>query len=111
GVDLVLGTGLGEIRGESSGRVSRIVATDTSEFACEFVGITTGVVPRIDFVKASSVEVGQGILVNEYFETSIPGIYAAGDCAEFRDPAAAHRPIEQLWYTARKHGETVGRTI
>ena len=66
--------------------------------------------PNIDVARASGIEAGRGILVNEFFETSAPGVYAAGDCAEFRRDGIGSRRIEQLWYTGRRHGRAVAQT-
>ncbi|HEX7070365.1 MAG TPA: NAD(P)/FAD-dependent oxidoreductase [Rhodothermales bacterium] len=111
GIDLRLGTQLREIKAGADGRVASVVDAAGTEHACEFVGVTVGVQPNIDIVRETPIEARRGILVNRFFETNVEGVFAAGDCAEFRDPADAHRPVEQLWYTARRHGETVGRTI
>jgi NAD(P)H-nitrite reductase large subunit len=45
----------------------------------------TGVKPNIDFLKDSGVTCLQGVLTDEYLQTNVPGIYAAGDCAEAFD--------------------------
>ncbi|MCK5369860.1 MAG: NAD(P)/FAD-dependent oxidoreductase, partial [Cyclobacteriaceae bacterium] len=50
-------------------------------------------------------------MVNEYFETNVPDVYAIGDCAQFETPLPGRRPIEQVWYTGRMHGETLAQTI
>src|SRR5690606_18934183 len=53
-----------------------------------------------------------GILVDHYFATSVPDIYAVGDCAEFRTPPGPHRKnIEQVWYTGRMQGETLAHNL
>ncbi len=45
----------------------------------------TGVKPNIDFLKDSGVTCLQGVLTDEHLQTNVPGIYAAGDCAEAFD--------------------------
>ncbi len=110
-IDLRLETQLHSILSDPKGRVRAVATSDGEEIPCEFVGLTTGVAPNIDVVAASSVETRAGVLVNDCFETSIPNVYAAGDCAEFREQGIGHKPIEQLWYTARRHGWTVAHTI
>lgn len=109
GVGLRLGTELREIVGD--GRVRAVVTTDGEEIPAEFVGVAIGVEPNVGFLDGSGVEVGRGVLVNERFETSAPDVYAAGDCAEHRDPPPGRKPVEQLWYTGRLHGATVAHTI
>lgn len=111
GIDLRLATGLKEILPDADGRARAVVTDQGEEIPCQFVGLTAGVSPNIDLVRNTPVEARRGILVNEYFETSVPDVYAAGDCAEFRTPLPGRRPIEQLWYTGRMHGKTVAATL
>lgn len=110
-VDLRLDTELKEILSDENGKVKAIITSKGEEISCDFVGLTVGVGPNIDFIKASSIKTDKGILVNEYFETNIPDVYAIGDCAQFINPPAGRRPIEQVWYTGRMHGETLGLAI
>lgn len=110
-IDLRLDSELKEIKGDSIGRVHSIITGKGEEIPCEFVGLTVGVSPNIDFLKNSGIETKRGVLVNEYFETNVPCVYAIGDCAEFNVPPEGRRPIEQVWYTGRMHGETLAKTI
>jgi NAD(P)H-nitrite reductase large subunit len=110
-VDLRLETELKEILPDAEGRVRGILTTRGEEIPCQFVGLTVGVSPNIDFLKSSNMELGKGIRVNAYFETNVPDVYAIGDCAEYRQPPIGRKKIEQIWYTGRIHGETVAQTI
>ena len=110
-VDLRLSTELDEILGDEDGRVKAVKTKEGEEIPCQFVGLTVGVRPNIDFLQNSKIETGKGVLVNDYFETNIEGIYAIGDCAEYRNPPASRKKIEQVWYTGRIHGEIVANTI
>ncbi|MBT8399888.1 MAG: NAD(P)/FAD-dependent oxidoreductase [Rhodothermia bacterium] len=110
-IDLRLSTELKAIHAGPDGSVANVETGEGKKIACDFVGLTVGVHPNIGFLGESEVETDRGVLVNEYFETSVPDVYAIGDCAQFRDPEVAHRPIEQLWYTARRHGRTVAGTV
>ena len=109
GIDLRLGTELKAIRGDH--QAEAVETSDGEVIECEFVGLTAGVHPNTDLAKASGIETGRGILVNEYFETSVPDVYAAGDCAEFRQDGIGSRRVEQLWYTGRAHGKTVAYSL
>lgn len=111
GIDLHLGTELGEILPDSEGRARAVVTKSGEELPCQLVGLAVGVHPNTAAVHGCGVETNRGVLVNEYFETNVPGVYAAGDCAEFRRDGIGSRRIEQLWYTGRKHGRTVAQTI
>lgn len=111
GVDLRHETELKEILPDADGRVRAVVTSHGEEIPCEFVGITVGVHPNIRLVKETAIETNRGILVDEHLETSVPGIYAAGDCVEMRAPRPGRRPIEPIWYTGKMQGEVVGRNI
>ena len=78
---------------------------------CQFVGLTAGVRPNIDFIKNTSIASKRGILVNKYLETNQADIYAIGDCAEQQEPVEGRRAIEAVWYTGRMMGETLAKTI
>lgn len=110
GVDLRLAANLKEILAGEDGRVRAVMTESGEEIPCQFVGITPGVHPNIDLVKDSPVETRRGVLVNEYLETNIPEVYAAGDCAEIAaDGEDSH--VEQLWYTGRMQAQALAKTI
>ena len=111
GITLKFNTELKEIRTIDQVNVHSIVTKQEETIDCQFLGITTGVKPNIKFLKNSSIEIEKGILVNEFLETNIPDIFAAGDCAQFRYVKTGEAPIEQLWYTGKMQGETLANTI
>lgn len=112
GFDLMLKTNLKEILAGENGRVKAVVTDNGDEIECQFVGLTPGVHPNIDVIKDSQIETDRGILVNEYLETNIPDVYAAGDCVEIKASKEGERNrFEQLWYTGKMHGEVLANTI
>lgn len=70
-----------------------------------------GVSPNISFLKNTAIETDRGVLVNEYFETNITDIFAIGDCVQHKNPPLGRKPVEQVWYTGRIHGEILAATI
>ena len=108
-IDLRLGTELKAIGGTV--KAENVTTSQGDKIDCQFVGLTAGVHPNTDLARASGIETDRGILVNEFFETSVPDVYAAGDCAEFRRDGIGHRRVEQLWYSGRAHGKTAGYGI
>jgi 3-phenylpropionate/trans-cinnamate dioxygenase ferredoxin reductase subunit len=88
----------------------RLGATDVPGGA-DFVVAGIGVEPNVELARAAGLEVRSGIVVNERFETTKPGMYAIGDVAEFFDPVfGRHRRIEH-WSNAAYHGTTLGRIL
>lgn len=111
GVDLRHHTELDKILPDENGRVKSIITKDGEEIDCQLVGLCAGVRPNIDFLKKSELETDRGILVNEYLETNIPGVYAIGDCAQQRNSIGQRKAIEAVWYTGRIMGETLAKTL
>lgn len=111
GVNLQLDTNLNEIISDGLGNVKEIVTDKGERIECCMVGIAIGVSPNIDFLKQTNLEIGRGVKVNRYLETSIKDVYAIGDCAEQEDPIGARKTIEAVWYTGRLMGETLAQTI
>lgn len=111
GIDLRLQTNLTEIVGNEDGAVEAIITDQDEKIPCQFVGLTAGVSPNIDFLKGSAIETKRGILIDHYFQTNIEDVYAIGDCAEFRVALPGRRPLEQVWYTGKMHAETLAQTL
>ncbi len=85
---------------------------ETSEIpSADLVVAGIGVEPNVELGREAGLEVRSGIVVNERFETSRPGVYAVGDVAEFLDPVfGRHRRIEH-WSNAAYHGTTLGQIL
>ncbi|QKG55766.1 FAD-dependent oxidoreductase [Hymenobacter sp. BRD128] len=111
GIDLRLATELREVLGDAQGRVRAVLTTTGQELPAGWVGLATGVTPNLALAQAAGLATDRGILVNELLEASVPGVYAAGDCAQHRQPAPGEVAVEQLWYTGRMQGETVAHTL
>ncbi len=111
GIGLVTGTNLKEIADDGNGRACGVITEFGERIDCQLVGLTPGVTPNTDLVKGSVIETGRGILVDGSFHTSVPDIYAAGDCAEIRNGNGGKNMIQQVWYTGKKQGETAGDVI
>ncbi|MFT4605998.1 MAG: NAD(P)H-nitrite reductase large subunit [Rhodothermales bacterium] len=107
GVNLELSAELERIETGSDGRTEAVLLKDGRRIPAEFVGLAVGVRPNISLAQASGLETGRGILVDGSFRTSVDGVFAAGDCAEFRKPRAGRKAVEQLWYTGRSQGRQV----
>src|SRR4051812_29696390 len=88
----------------------RLEATEIPDGA-DFVVAGVGVEPNVELAREAGLDVRSGVVVNERFETSKPGVYAIGDVAEFFDPLfGRHRRIEH-WSNAAYHGTTLGKIL
>jgi 3-phenylpropionate/trans-cinnamate dioxygenase ferredoxin reductase component len=87
----------------------RLATTEVPGADMTVAGI--GVVPNTELARDGGLEVRSGVVVDERFRTSRPGVYAIGDVAEFFDPVfGRHRRIEH-WSNAAYHGTTLGRIL
>jgi NADPH-dependent 2,4-dienoyl-CoA reductase/sulfur reductase-like enzyme len=111
-IDLRLGTNLEGINADENGKAKFVTIKETGEeLECDFVGLTAGVSPNVDFLKSSGLDLNRGVLVNRHLETNIKDIYAIGDCAEQRESIGNRPAVEAVWYTGRMMGEVVAQTI
>ncbi|GAB3196427.1 NADPH-dependent 2,4-dienoyl-CoA reductase/sulfur reductase-like enzyme [Pontibacter aydingkolensis] len=111
GINLIFEDELASINPDAQGGVESITTKRGKQLTCQFVGIATGVKPNVSFLNNSGLNIDKGILVDEAFATNQPDVYAIGDCAQFNNPAPLAPAVEQLWYTARQHGETLAQTL
>jgi NTE family protein len=102
GIELIFGEGIKEFSGTTW--VERVVTSSGGTLTCDIVAIGIGVHPEIGFLRNGSIDVDGGIRVNQYLETNRPGIFAAGDVANFYDPIARKRSRAEHWDNAIKQG-------
>ena len=79
GCKFYLGIGVTGSKVGENGEIHTVLLSDGTEVPCDVVLVAAGVRPKVDFLEGSGIKIGRGVEVNEYLETSIPDIYAAGD--------------------------------
>ena len=83
------------------------VMTDGSEVTADLVALCIGTRASTAVVQGE-VQINRGITVNSHMETSVPGIYAAGDCCEGGNLQSGQNMIIGLWANANHQGRTAG---
>jgi NADPH-dependent 2,4-dienoyl-CoA reductase/sulfur reductase-like enzyme len=111
GIDVRLESAVQEIVRAADGAV-RAVRVAGEEVRCDVVVAAIGVVPNTQFLEGSNVTraASGAIEVDERLRTNVPGVWAAGDCANVTWLDGSRRP-EQLWYTARDQGRVAAASM
>ncbi len=107
GVDIFTGEKLTRIEG--TGEVKKVV-TDKRDIPADCVLLAVGTLPNTNLASRAGIELGvkKAIRVNTRMETSVPGIYAAGDCATVRHRVTKEEAYIPLGTTANKQGRVAG---
>ena len=100
GIRIRTGAGVTSIDGEE--KVTGVTLSDGETLPADLVVISAGIRANTYLAEQAGLETNRGVIVNERMETSIPGIYACGDCAEYEGVNYA------IWPQAVEQGRTAG---
>jgi 3-phenylpropionate/trans-cinnamate dioxygenase ferredoxin reductase subunit len=109
GVRMLLGTGVEAIEGSQS--AERVRTGDGHEIDCDLVVIGVGVDPRTGLAERAGIAIDNGILVDEFLQTSVPGVFAAGDVANAQHPFYGARIRVEHWANALNQGPAAARNM
>ena len=101
GVDLRTGVGVARIDGRE--RVRAVVTTDGRTVPADLVVVGVGMQPVTRLAEEAGIAVRNGILVDERGETSVPGVFAAGDAANRLDVRTGRHVRMEHWQSAQRH--------
>jgi NAD(P)H-nitrite reductase large subunit len=81
---------------------------DGELIGADLVIVGKGIKPNVEWLRGSGVRVDRGIVVDRCGRTSVPGIFAAGDCAEAIDPLTGRSAVSGIWPVAYEMGRAAG---
>jgi NAD(P)H-nitrite reductase large subunit len=96
---------------EKRGKVVGVRTKAGHQIKCNIVAYAIGIRPRIKLAESIGLQIERGILVNEFMQSSIPDIFAAGDVAQVFDPYSGQYVIDSLWGPARLQGRAAGLSM
>lgn len=109
GVDVRTGEAVHDVREVADGLV---VSTDRDTIECSYLLVAAGLVPNTEVALGSGITLGNGIVVDEYSQTSVENIYAAGDVAEHPQISLGGRPMRIEHHdNAVKHAQSAARNM
>ncbi len=113
GVELRLGEGVVAFRGAS--RVKEVETTAGARIPCDLAVVGVGVRPATDWLHGAGLALENGVVVDRFCATSMPGIYAAGDVANWPyQPAGAASAVRvrmEHYDNALRQGEAAARNL
>lgn len=110
GVNFILGKRADAVLGEKK---VKGVSVGGSEVEADLVITATGVEPNVTLAREAGISIGEtgGIKTNMRMETSVKGVYAAGDCAETTNPITHSSALPLLGATAVRQGRVAGVNV
>lgn len=109
GIPVVTGVTVTGLEGD--GKVEKVV-TSKKTYKADLVVLSAGIRPNTAFLEGSGIEMFKGtILTNEYGETNIPDIYAAGDCAMVHNALTQKSAWSPMGSTANISGRLIAQNI
>lgn len=100
----------------TKGRTERIepgpkLVMDNQTIESDLIILATGVKPNVSFLEGTGANIDQGIIVDEFMQTSVPHIYAAGDVAQGRDFSTGGWVVHALQPTSTEHGRVAAMNM
>lgn len=93
------------------GVVGMVQTKSGKKFEADVVGVGIGIKSDFSWINGSGIKINRGIVTNEYLETNVADVYAAGDCCEFYDVIFGRQHIMGNWANATSQGAAVGKTM
>lgn len=114
GVDLRFGSGVDGFEGDD--KVTGVKLSTGEVLPADLVVVGVGVQPNTELAEAAGIDVadresGSGILTGTDLQTSVPGVYAAGDVVRWDHPLLGHSIRVEHWQNAKDTGETAAKAM
>ncbi|AGB16900.1 NAD(P)H-nitrite reductase [Halovivax ruber XH-70] len=104
GVEPVFDSGVDHFEVNDDGHVTAAVDPNGERYACDFAGVAIGLTFNTEFLRGTGIERDGGIAVDEYMQTGVDDVYAAGDITRFYDTLIGQEAQNGSWGSAKEQG-------
>ncbi|ELZ01560.1 FAD-dependent pyridine nucleotide-disulfide oxidoreductase [Natrialba chahannaoensis JCM 10990] len=104
GVEPVFDSGVDHFETDDDGTVTAAVDPNGERYECDFAGVAIGLTFNTEFLRGVDLEMDNGIVVDEYMQTNVDDIYAAGDITRFYDVLLGDQAQNGSWGSAKEQG-------
>jgi NAD(P)H-nitrite reductase large subunit len=111
GVEPVFQSGADEFVTDDDGHVEATVGSNGERYESDFVGAAIGLNFNVEFMQGTGLETDDGIVVDEYMQTNLDDVYAAGDITKFYDTILGKQAQNGSWGSAKEQGQTAAKNM
>ncbi|WP_336136009.1 NAD(P)/FAD-dependent oxidoreductase [Natronomonas amylolytica] len=111
GVTPVFDSGVDHFETDDEGRIEAAIDPNGERFEADFAGVAIGLDFNTEFLRGSGLELDDGIVVDEYLQTNVEDVYAAGDITQFHDVVLGERAQNGAWGSAKEQGSIAGQNM
>ncbi|MFT4883889.1 MAG: NAD(P)H-nitrite reductase large subunit [Natronomonas sp.] len=111
GVTPVFDSGVDHFETDDEGQITAAIDPNGERFEADFAGVAIGLDFNTEFLRGSGLEMDNGIVVDEYMQTNVEDVYAAGDITQFHDVILGERAQNGAWGSAKEQGSIAGQNM
>ncbi|AEM56215.1 NADH oxidase [Haloarcula hispanica N601] len=111
GVEPVFESGVDHFEVDDDGHVTGAVDPDGNHYDGEWAGVAIGLDFNTEFLNGTGLELDDGVVVDEYMQTNVEDIYAAGDLTKFYDTILDSQAQNGAWGSAKEQGSVAGTNM
>ncbi|MFP8958523.1 NAD(P)/FAD-dependent oxidoreductase [Natrialbaceae archaeon A-CW3] len=108
GVEPIFDSGVSEFEVDDDGHVVAAIDANDDRYPCDFAGVAIGLTFNTEFLRETDIEQDNGIVVDQYMQTNVDDVYAAGDLTQFYDVLLGEQAQNGSWGSAKEQGRVAG---